>query len=311
MTFLIWRLHRTHAIVSAVAIVVITAVLVPTGIAIANSYHHAVTSCSVNHVGCAGIASTVFGNVAVLMDLVQVAALAVPLVLGISWGAPLVAGEFEASTEDFAWSQGVTRRRWVLTNIGWALLAAAAWGGALAALFTWWRGPANAVFGPVELLSFDIQGVAPVAYAVFAMALGIAAGALFRRVVPAITTTLVVFAALRLVTALVLRKDLAVSKNVSPLANVPALAWGLGSNYISPSGAIANGTTGTSAACANVAGGQQAALSCLAAHGYHQHMTYLPTSRFWPVQGVESGIFAILALALAIFTYWWVTTREA
>ena len=163
----------------------------------------------------------------------------------------------------------------------------------------------------MELLSFDIQGAAPVAYAVFAMALGIAAGALFRRVVPAITTTLVVFAALRLVTALVLRKNLAVSKNVSPLANVPALAWGLGSKYISPGGAIANGTTGTSAACANVAGGQQAALSCLAAHGYHQHLTYLPTSRFWPVQGVESGIFAILALALAIFTYWWVTTREA
>ena len=206
MTYLIWRLHRTHAIVSAVVIVVIIAVLVPTGIAIANSYHHAVINCSVNHVGCGGIASTVFGNVTVLMDLVQVAALAVPLVLGISWGAPLVAGEFETSTEDFAWTQGVTRRRWVLTNIGWALLAAAAWGGALAALFTWWRGPANAVFGPVELVSFDIQGVAPVAYAVFAMALGIAAGALFRRVVPAITTTLVVFAALRLVTALVLRE---------------------------------------------------------------------------------------------------------
>ena len=287
MTYLIWRLHRTHAIVSAVAIVAFVAVLVPTGLAIASSYP------------------------TLLMDLVQVAALAVPLVLGISWGAPLVAGEFEASTEDFAWTQEVTRRRWVLTNIGWALLAAAAWGGALAALLTWWRGPANAVYGPVELVSFDIQGVAPVAYAVFAMMLGIAAGALFRRVVPAITTTLVVFVALRMVTALILRKDLAVSKNVSPHASVPALAWSLGTNYISPTGAVANGTTGTSAACANVAGGQQGALSCLAAHGYHQRITYLPASRFWPVQGVESGIFAILALALAIFTYWWVTTREA
>jgi hypothetical protein len=310
MTYLIWRLHRTHAIVSAVAIVSIVAVLVPTGIAIANSYHHAVTSCSVSHLGCGDIVSTVFGNDAALMDLVQTAAILVPLVLGISWGAPLVAGEFEASTEDFAWTQEVTRRRWVLTNIGWALLAAAAWGSALAALLTWWRGPANAAFGPVQLLSFDIQGVAPVAYAVFAMALGIAAGALFRRVVPAITTTLVVFAALRIVAALVLRKDLAVSKNVSPLARVPALAWGLGSKFISPGGAVANGTT-TGTACANVAGGQQAALSCLAAHGYHQHMTYLPVSRFWPVQGVESGIFVILALALAIFAYWWVTTREA
>jgi hypothetical protein len=310
MTYLIWRLHRTHALVSAIAIVAITAVLVPTGIAVANSYHNALTNCSVSHVGCGGIASSVFGNGAVLMDLVQAAAMAVPLVLGVSWGAPLVAGEFEASSEDFAWTQGVTRSRWVLTNIGWALLAAAVWGGALAALFTWWRGPANAVFGPMALVSFDIQGVAPVAYAMFAMAFGIAAGAVFRRVVPTITTTLVVFAALRIVAALVLRGHLAVSKNVSPLASVPALAWPLGTKYISPSGAVAD-STAAGAACANVAGGQQAALSCLAAHGYHQHMTYLPTSRFWPVQGVESGIFAILTLALVIFTYWWVTTREA
>jgi hypothetical protein len=39
---------------------------------------------------------------------------------------------------------------------------------------------------------------------------------------------------------------------------------------------------------------------------------HLPANEcFWPVQGVESGIFLILALALAIFTYWSVTTREA
>jgi hypothetical protein len=190
MTFLIWRLHRAHAIVSAVVIVAVAALIVPTGTAIANSYHHAVMNCTVNHVGCHGIAFTVFGHNSVFTSLVQDLAMAVPLVFGTLWGAPLVAREFEAGTEDFTWTQGVTRRRWVLTNLGWALLAAAAWGGALAALFTWWRGPDNAVDGPVKFIYFDVQGVAPIAYTVFAMALGIAAGALFRRVVPAITTTL-------------------------------------------------------------------------------------------------------------------------
>ena len=33
MTFLIWRLHRAHAIVAAVVIVAVTALIVPTGIA--------------------------------------------------------------------------------------------------------------------------------------------------------------------------------------------------------------------------------------------------------------------------------------
>jgi len=41
-----------------------------------------------------------------------------------------------------------------------------------------------------------------------------------------------------------------------------------------------------------------------------QLMTYLPASRFWPVQYIESGIFAVLAFALVTFTFWWVTTRE-
>jgi ABC-type transport system involved in multi-copper enzyme maturation permease subunit len=280
MTFLIWRLHRVHAIVSAVVIVAVAALIVPSGIAIANSYHHAVMNCSASHAGCGGIAYTVFGNNSVFTSLVQDLAMAFPPVFGILWGAPLVAREFEASTEDFAWTQGVTRGRWILTNLGWALLAAAVWGGALAALFTWWRGPDNAVDGPVKFIYFDVQGVAPIAYTVFAMALGIAAGALFRRVVPAITTTLVVFLAVRIVTALYFRPLFAVSQYVSPRAHgdTPPLSWSLFEDLLGP---------------------------------HREHIIYVPASRFWPVQGVESGIFLVLALALAIFTYWSVTAREA
>lgn len=279
MTFLIWRLHRAHAIVSAVVIVAVAAVLVPSGIAIANSYHHAVTNCSVSHVACGDIAGIVFGSNGPFTSLVQDLAMAFPLVVGILWGAPLVPGEFEASTEDFAWTQGVTRRRWVLTNLGWALLVAALWGGVLAALFTWWRGPDNAVDGPVKFIYFDVQGVAPIAYTVFAMALGIAAGALFRRVVPAIATTIGIFIAARISTALYFRPLFAVSEYVSPRAHgsTPPLSWSLFQDILAPN---------------------------------REHIIYLPASRFWPVQGVESGIFLVLALALSIFTYWSVTTRE-
>jgi hypothetical protein len=40
-----------------------------------------------------------------------------------------------------------------------------------------------------------------------------------------------------------------------------------------------------------------------------QPLSYLPANSFWPLQGVESGIFLVLALALAFFTYWSITTR--
>ena len=284
MTFLIWRLHRAHAIVSAVAIVAVTALIVPTGIAIASSYHHAVMNCSVNHVGCGGIAFTVFGHNSVFTSLVQDLAMAFPLVLGILWGAPLVAGQFEAGTEDFEWTQGVARRRWVLANLGWALLVAAECGEVPLPHCSRGGEDQNAVNGPVRFSYFDVQGVAPIAYAVFAMALGIAAGALFRRVVPAITITLVVFPAVRIVTALVLRQQFAMSNNVSPLAGPPPLSWSIGADSLPDAAA----TT----ACANAEKPQE--LPCLAAHGAREHITYLPASRFWPVQGVESGIFLVL-----------------
>jgi hypothetical protein len=61
-------------------------------------------------------------------------------VSGLFWGAPLPAREFEDGTHGLAWTQGVTRGRWLSRTIAWALLAAAVWGGTLAALVSWWRG---------------------------------------------------------------------------------------------------------------------------------------------------------------------------
>ena len=88
--------------------------------------------------------------------------------------------------------------------IAWAPLSAALWAEVLAAAVTGWRIPANALgipgngFMPGDC---DIQGIAPVAYALFAVALGIAAGATRRRVVPATATTLALFVPVRLTVA--------------------------------------------------------------------------------------------------------------
>jgi hypothetical protein len=51
--------------------------------------------------------------------------------------------------------------------------------------------------GPFGLPAFDAHGIVPVAYAAFGFALGVAAGLLFRRTLPAMAVTLVVFAAVQ------------------------------------------------------------------------------------------------------------------
>ncbi|HEY7265945.1 MAG TPA: ABC transporter permease, partial [Trebonia sp.] len=194
MTWLVWRQYRAQGAIAVALLAAAGAVILADGVQIASHWHSILATCSGN-TSCLRQASLVNGT---LGDLPYVS-LIVPAVLGILWGAPLVAHELETRTIDFAWTQSVTRTRWLTVKAGWLLLAAAVCGGVITGLTTWWSGPDNAqhasAFDPGH---FDTQGIVPVGYALFAMALGIAAGTVARRTLPAIAATLGGFIGLRL-----------------------------------------------------------------------------------------------------------------
>src|SRR5579872_5487955 len=187
MTWLVWRQYRAQGAIAFALLAAFAAVILADGFQLASHLHSILTSCSGNSACLQQQEPLVNGVVSDLPDI----SLIVPTVLGILWGAPLVAHELESRTTDFAWAQSVTRTRWLAVKIGWLLLAAAVCGGVIAALTTWWSGPINALsasaFVPGQ---FDTQGIVPIGYAVFAMALGIAAGTLARRTLPAIAVAL-------------------------------------------------------------------------------------------------------------------------
>ncbi len=168
MNALIWRLHGNQAYVAGAALAALTCLLLFTGIAMAHDYHAFLASCGTTR-SCGDATQTLFHGDGAITTLVD-ATMAVPLLLGVFWGAPLLAREFEIGTHNLAWTQGVTRRGWLSRNVLWALAAAAALGAATAVLVSWWRGPENAVGVPVRLatFTFDIQGIVPAAYSVFA-----------------------------------------------------------------------------------------------------------------------------------------------
>jgi hypothetical protein len=122
-----------------------------------------------------------------------------PALIGLFSGAPLIAREFESGTFRRAWTQSVSRKRWLAVKLGLVGLAAMAIGGLLTWIVDWWASPIDAAnqnrFG---LAIFGFHGVAPIGYAAFAFALGATAGALFRRTVPAMAVTAVGFVAARL-----------------------------------------------------------------------------------------------------------------
>jgi hypothetical protein len=268
--------------------------------------------------------------------------LGVPAVLGILAGAPLLAHEFETGTNQYAWTQSVTRRRWLAVKTGWLLLAAAAVGGVVSGLITWWSGPDNALqadaFNPGR---FDIMGIVPVGYAVFATALGITAGALLRRTLPAIAVTLAGFIAVRAVIFMLLRRSFMtpvtsyfpVGSGFAPVGS----AWQLGAGFVaangqplilplSTNGAVIGGAAGgvglpvssLPAACQQLAGNGRlgpaayhAVVSCAQAHGIRGYVTYQPASRYWAFQGIETGIFLLLAAALIAVAFAVVSRRDA
>jgi hypothetical protein len=50
---------------------------------------------------------------------------------------------------------------------------------------------------------------------------------------------------------------------------------------------------------------------CLTAHGCREFITYQPASRYWAFQGIETGVFVVLAAALIAVTVIAVTRRDA
>jgi hypothetical protein len=178
----------------------------------------------------------------------------------------------------------------------------------IAALTTWWSGPDNARFASaLDSGHFDIQGIVPIGYAVFAMALGIAAGTVARRTLPAIAVALGGFIALRLVISDFVRPHYMAAVttyyNVAGSFTPPGQAWVLAQGAVSKTGVVVPqgwGSLGNAlpASCQKPldsapqtkSGSETSAVfSCMQAHGFHGFATYPPASRYWPFQASRQG----------------------
>jgi hypothetical protein len=324
VTWVVWRQYRAQGAIALLLLAAFAAVELTSGIRMASAWHALLRVCPAGH-DSLGAPSACQGYVQigpVGRDL-QVLSTLIPAVAGLLLGAPLVAHETETGTTSFAWTQGITRSRWLLVKAGWLLLAAAACGAVVAALVTFWSGPVNAMRGNQFGSSFfDTQGIAPIGYAVFATALGIAAGALLRRTLPAIAVTLGVFTGIRVLFDFYLRQHLMPAATHLSSLGAPwsprGIAWFLNSAIVDRSGRVFTGTFFDngyliSAACGRVAttGGPAAGLSCMQTSGYRVAITYQPAWRYWPFQGIETAIYLLLAAALVALAWYVVRRRDA
>jgi ABC-type transport system involved in multi-copper enzyme maturation permease subunit len=338
MIWLTWRQFRAQAITAAAALAAFAILLAATGPGLASRYAASkITSC--HGFACSSDANTFFGQLAGLDTVVYLLGigliLVAPAIIGIFWGAPLIARELETRTFNLAWTQGVTRTQWLAVKLGLTGLAAMAVTEALSLLYAWWADPISKAIGldigAPQLFSqglfssviFASHGITPLGYAAFAFALGTAAGTLIRRALPAMAVTLAIFAAVQLVMPLAVRPHLVPPSHTTAGIDTADLvygaltadvvpghpnAWILSSQALNRAG---QPVTAIPAACNNAnpsgeKGGTSAITpaQCMQSRGYKEAISYLPTSRYWPLQWIETGIFMALALVLAWFSFW-------
>jgi hypothetical protein len=336
MTWILWRQYRMQAAVTAALLAAFAVFTVISGLHLATTWHNDLAACTAAD-NCSSGQGGLFNGAGDATGLIIEMTLIVPALLGLFWGAPLVAHELETGSLQWTWVQSVTRARWFAVKAGCLLLAAAVWGGAVAALVTWWAGPRNALYlDAFTGGNFDIQGIAPVGYAMFAMAVGILAGTLLRRTIPAMAVTLGGFVAVRLVITLWVRRHYmsAVTTYANAGANLTPKGsyWQYASGLTGPHGPLtqASGTIVTSTgamttefdgvpatelpracqAAAN-AGNMSATNSCLTSEHIRQFLTYQPASRYWAFQGIETGIYVLIAAALIAVTVGVIRRRDA
>jgi hypothetical protein len=308
MSWLLWRQHRAQGLVAAIVVVLFGTAVAITGISMAHEYHTYQRNC----VDGTCLANRLFDGDGAIIDVVHLSIL-LPVLLGVFLGATLIARETEHQTNVLVWTQTVTRRGWVLTKVAFALVAAFVISSVVSALVTWWSGTPNSLNGDrFEGAQFDTQNITPVAFALFAVALGIAMGALLRRTLPAIAATVGAYIGVRLLVALYVRPHYlapTVASAQFPVdAAVPSGSWTMSRQITDGAGhSLSKLSVPPSCPATDKAGVE----ACLRQLGYRTQVRFQPPSHYWPFQWMETGIFVGLAAILVVIAVVVTLRRDA
>ncbi len=335
---------RAQAATGAAALAVFAIILAATGPHLFGMYDSSGIAACQAHSNCLPLATSFVNKLAGFYTVYYFIGigflLLVPAVIGTFWAAPLLTREFEAGTFQLAWTQSVTRTRWLAAKLGVGALAAMATAGLFSLLLTWWSGPIDTAapfakrnsitFLRLGYVVFPTRGVTPLGYAAFAFALGATAGVLIRRTVPAMAATLATFLFIQIAWPIWVRPhlippaqkfvaltaanipdaELAVGPGGSTIL-VPSLPsmtgdWIISTQNIDPAGHPFNVAT-VKACQVNIS---QACTSTLSSLHLRAVIAYQPAGRFWALQWAETGIFLAAALALAGFCFWSIRSRR-
>ena len=328
MNWLIWKQHRKQFLILGILLVLYAAMAIPMGLHLWHIYQRAASTCSKTDT-CSQLSSTLFRsgwdenlnpspqgggfNLIVLMGL------ALPFLLGIFIGVPLITREYNAGTNLLVWTRSISRRKWLTIKLIWILSIVALFAGSIVALTTFESKAGNALYlSRFSTVMFDMQGIVPVGVAVLAVSIGIALGAWFKRTMLAIGLTLVITLAAQIMIGSFVRPHYITPRTktvwtnqlggpASTLSQLPTGALVTSSEIVNNQGQVLNwanppskciipqselprptDTSGDHVSVAAIPGGSIVSINggpavtgnCLEAQGYHYAIQYQPGYRY-------------------------------
>ncbi|MDX8032062.1 ABC transporter permease subunit [Lentzea sp. BCCO 10_0856] len=321
MTWVVWRQQRAQ-LITLLAVLVVGAAGVLLLRSSMSSYldTHGLASCIASGVqpgSTCGLAAQEFQAVWFdRMKIGQLLVLALPALIGLFCGAPLFARELEQGTHVLAFTQSVSRTRWMATKFAVVAAPALVVLVVLQLLVTGWLNAAGKlgplVSGPFVYSNFGTSGLAPVSYALFTFGLGMLVGALSGRTLAAMAVTLAVFVVVRFVLTGVQQFLLPTQRVVSDDPSQPSVtdqaALVVRSGYLDARGTpVPDGAEDRIGQCGS-RGNTEAATdlaTCYREQGLAKSFSdIIPSSEVGTLHLVEASIFGGLAVVFVLATGW-------
>ncbi|MCU7730205.1 ABC transporter permease [Actinoplanes sp. KI2] len=338
MIWLTWRQFRIQALIGGAVTVVVAAVFLATRGSLLQ------VARDMGYQGCTADCDQLANQFLQRVDGTQYSALqkygsillmVMPALVGLFWGAPLVARELEAGTHRLVWNQTVSRGRWLAVKLGGIGLATVVVAGLLTWAITAWASPIDRAGDWMSPDTFTVRGVVPIGYAAFAFVAGVTIGMLMRRTVPAMAVTLVVVVGAVFLSMFVLRPHLVAQTTYQGALTADRIhgiglsindpqrrvrietqapvksAWVLSNDVVTSSGASWHGPYDPTRCGPGVPGGPEGCEQWIASQNLQQKVIYLGPDKFWPLQWRELGAFLVVSALLVAFCFWWIRRRVA
>ena len=194
MTWLTWRQFRAQALVAICGLAVLGIYLIITGPHISHVFNYQAHHCPAGE-RCDPLGNNKTAALTKLIPEFNDLVTLMPALIGMFWGAPLVAREIESGAIRLVFTQSISRAQWIRSKILFVGLASTVVAALTSLMVTWWARTWDHYNG-LPFGTFDTRDIVPIAYSNFSFALGVLIGLLLRRTIPAMAATLVLYGAL-------------------------------------------------------------------------------------------------------------------